>query len=573
MAEELAKSNEEIAKFIRECQKMTVDEETIAVIEKKGIFTGIYADHPFDKSWRLPVYIANFILADYGTGAIFACPAHDERDYEFAKKYDLPIKKVVECETLPFVGEGAVINSDFLNGLTTAEAKLRAIKELEKLGVGEKRINYRLRDWSFSRQRYWGCPIPVVYCPHCGAVTLDKKDLPLKLPEDAFFDGKGNPLEKHRTWKHTKCPKCGGDAVRETDTMDTFVDSSWYFLRYVELCEDRPINGELCEKILPVDQYVGGVEHATGHLIYARFFTKALRDCGYFKLDEPVKRLLNQGLVCHRAFRGKTSKDWCYPWDVKKVGEKFYNAKTDEELSDEGVIKMSKSKSNVVDVNSVIDTYGTDSARLFILSDTPADKDTEWTEEGIVGCWRYLNRMYRFISNFHKNHGNQPKNVGYVNEIIKFTHAVIKDVTKSLEKMEFNRSIARMRELSNFFEKIDLKFRENVESCGFAIANYLKLLSPFAPHFCGEMLETMGMEDGEKWPKFNEALTVADKICIAIQVNGKLRGTVEVDRDCADAEIEKLAAREKSVAKYLEGNVVKKVFVAPKKLVNFVLQL
>ena len=393
LVEELKKTNKNISDFIVECNKTSIDEETLETMTKKGIDTGLKVIHPFNNSVLLPIYVANFVLIDYGTGAIFGCPAHDKRDYDFAKKYNLPIKKVIECETIPYEDEGVVINSEFLNGLNNKEAKKVVIEKIESLGIGKKKINYRLRDWGFSRQRYWGCPIPIVYCEKCGVISLKIEDLPLELPKDIEFTGRGNPLDNHPTWKHTKCPKCGGNATRETDTMDTFVDSSWYFLRYTDLTEDRPFNSELCEKLLPIEQYIGGIEHATMHLIYCRFFTKALRDCRYFDLDEPVKKLFNQGMVCHKAYRGRETKNWCYPWNIEEKNGKFYNTETKEELVFEGIIKMSKSKSNVVDITEIINDYGADAARVFVMSDSPADKDFEWTEEGIDSCWKYINRF------------------------------------------------------------------------------------------------------------------------------------------------------------------------------------
>ncbi|MDR0571491.1 MAG: class I tRNA ligase family protein, partial [Rickettsiales bacterium] len=408
-------------------------------------------------------------------------------------------------------------------------------------------------------------------CPKCGVVCLSREDLPLKLPEDVVFDGKGNPLDNHPTWKHVKCPKCGSDATRETDTMDTFVDSSWYFLRFVDLCDDKTINKELCDEVMPIDQYIGGIEHATGHLMYARFFTKAMRDCGYLNIDEPVKKLFNQGLLCHNAYRGKITKDWCYPKDLKKENGKFYNTTTGEELSYEGNIKMSKSKSNVIGIDGVAANYGTDSARLFLLSDTPADKDMEWSDEGINGCWRYINKIYKVIVNFRNKYDvkyDNPNN--YVNDTIRYTHKVIKDVTENFEKIEFNKAIARIRELSNFFEKTTLDTQENIESYAFAIANYLKLLNPFTPHFCSEMLEILSIKD-ITWPSFDENLTVDDVVVIAIQVNGKLRETIEVVKDLSNGEIEARAKVEKSVVKYLDGHEIKRVVVVPNKLVNFVL--
>lgn len=570
LAEELVKNDEKIAKFCEECRKTSIDEETIATMEKKGFDTGIKAINPFSGE-ELPVFIANFILMDYGTGAIFGCPAHDERDYDFAKKYGLKIRKVVEKEgesILPFVEDGIAINSNFLNGFKTKEAKEKAIQKIEEMKIGKRKVNYRLRDWGFSRQRYWGCPIPVVYCNDCGVVPVDKKDLPIKLPEDVVFDGKGNPLEKHPTWKYTVCPHCGKPAIRETDTMDTFVDSSWYFMRYPNLSENKAIDSELCNKILPINQYIGGIEHATMHLIYFRFFTKALRDCGYFNVDEPCVRLFNQGMVCHKAYRGKTTKDWCYPWNAEEKGGKFYNIETSEELSYEGVIKMSKSKSNVVDNNKIVDAYGADSARMFVLSDTPADKDFEWTTAGIDGCWKYINRFYRLVSNFKEYYNYE--NINYVNDIIKITHKYIKETTLALNNLEFNKAIAKIREFSNYLEKINPETEENKKSYYFALINITKLFMPFAPHLCSELLEKLNTND-MNWPVYNEELTIENTVGIAIQINGKLRGTIQTTKDLSKEELENLAKNEESIKKYLNNNDIKKVIVVPNKLVNFVI--
>ena len=603
LAEYLSKNDKNIAEFCDECKRTSVDEATTATMEKKGFDTGLKAINPFTNE-ELPIYIANFILMDYGTGAIFGCPAHDERDYDFAKKYGLQIKQVVtplsttplhqgarasvgdfhqgarelpdnlpqvtrdELITLPFTDEGYAINSGFLDGLSTKEAKKAAIEKLKEMGIGDERVNYHLRDWGFSRQRYWGCPIPMVYCEHCGTVPLNKEDLPLRLPEDVTFDGKGNPLEKHPTWKYTKCPHCGKPAIRETDTMDTFVDSSWYFLRYPDLCEDKPLNKEICNNILPIDQYVGGIEHATGHLMYARFFTKALRDCGYINIDEPVKKLFNQGMVCHKAYRGKTTKDWCYPWNVEEKGGKFYNIETKEELSYEGVIKMSKSKCNVVDNAKIVDAYGADSARMFVLSDSPADKDFEWTEQGIEGCWKYINKFYRMVSGFSEIY--ELSKINYNNTIIKETHKTIKFVTEYLENLEFNKAIAKVREFTNFLEKLKLNSQEEKESYYFALVNVTKLFLPFAPHLCSELLERLRITDFT-WPIFDDNFTVENTITIAIQINGKLRGTLQIQKDLPKNEVENLVKNEENIKKYLEGNEIKKTIVVPNKLVNFVI--
>ena len=623
LAEELAKNNKEIADFIEECKKAPVDEESLETMEKKGIPTGIFVEHPFDKNWKLPVWIANFILMDYGTGAIFACPAHDQRDYDFATKYNLPIKPVVAPESeiiqnspshlteeqkiqnspspqggrghesqnnennfqfstfnfqLPFTDEGIAINSDFLNGLSTKEAKQKAIEKIEELGIGERKINYRLRDWGVSRQRYWGCPIPMIYCEHCGVVPEKEENLPVKLPEDVVFDGKGNPLANHPTWKHTTCPCCGRPAIRETDTMDTFVDSSWYFMRFVDLDKKNPVNTELCNRILPIDQYVGGIEHATMHLIYSRFFTKVMADMGYFdkSIKEPAKRLFNQGMVCHKAYKnGK--KEWCYPWNVKEENGKYYDINTGEELSCQGIIKMSKSKCNVVDINTIIEDYGADSARLFVLSDTPADKDFEWTTEGIEGAWKYINRIWKIGATFALEQDlNKIKNIqiNKKSELLIENHKAIKDITSYFNNMEFNKAIARLREFSNFIEKAKINDDEDLAIKYLAISNLIKMLAPFAPHVCEElnkMLKHNETLDIAEWPKFDEKLTVDSEITIAIQVNGKLRGDIKAKKDEDKKIIEELAKNQENVKKYLEGKEIKKVIIVPNRLINFVI--
>ncbi|HSQ97272.1 MAG TPA: leucine--tRNA ligase [Rickettsiales bacterium] len=578
---ELAKNNKEIADFIEECKRTTVDEKTIETMEKKGVFTGLYVEHPFDNNWKLPVWIANFILMDYGTGAIFACPAHDGRDFEFAKKYDLPIKQVVEPVDnskieLPYEEEGVAINSCFLNGLSTKEAKSKAIEKIEALRIGERKINYRLRDWCISRQRYWGCPIPMVHCDKCGVVPAT--DLPVKLPRDVVFDGKGSPLANHPTWKNTVCPICGEPAVRETDTMDTFMDSSWYFMRFVDLDKNRPINTELCNELLPIDQYTGGIEHATGHLIFARFLTKVMSDMGYLSksIREPAKRLFNQGMLCHKAYKNKKG-EWQYPWDIKEENGKYFNINTNEEVFCEGVIKMSKSKCNVINISGVLEDYGADACRLCVLSDTPAEKESEWTAESVEGCLKYINRIWKIVVGFvEENDIEKLKSIkpNIVNDLLKEQHKAIKDITAHLEVLEFNKAIARLREFSNTIEKFNPNNDEEKAVKFDAIVSFVRMIGPFTPHISEELNQMLHFEqtlDKKGWPQYKEALTIDSEITIAIQVNGKLRGEIKVSKDAGKEEIEKLAMNEQNVTRHLEGAVIKKVIVVPSRLVNFVI--
>ena len=473
--------------------------------------------------------------------------------------------------------EGVSVNSDFLNGLPTKEAKQKAIEKIEEMGIGERKINYRLRDWGISRQRYWGCPIPMVYCEHCGVVPEKEENLPIKLPEDVVFDGKGNPLANHPTWKYTKCPHCGRPAIRETDTMDTFVDSSWYFMRFVDLDKKNPVNTELCNKILPVDQYVGGIEHATMHLIYSRFFTKVMGDMGYIdkSIKEPAKRLFNQGMVCHKAYRnGK--KEWCYPWNVREENGQYFDVNTGEKLSCEGIIKMSKSKCNVVDINTVIENYGADAARLFVLSDTPADKDFEWTTEGIEGSLKYINKVWKLCAAFiEDNNLDKIKNtkIEKVNELLIENHKAIKAITNFLENLEFNKAIARIREFSNAIEKFEPKDDEDLAIKFLAMENLVKMLAPFTPHICEELNQMFGEKttlDIAKWPAFDEKLTIDSEITVVIQVNGKLRGDIRVKKDEDRKIVEEMAKNQENVKKHLEGKEIKKVIIVPNKLVNFV---
>lgn len=593
IAEQLSKESKEVAKFIKECNATSVDEETLETMEKKGLNTGLFACNPFDGCHPIPVYIANFVLMDYGTGAIFGCPAHDQRDFEFAKKYDLPIKTVVspDAKDVNFVisddeaytEEGFAINSGFLNGLTTKEAKSKAIDKLEEVGVGKRKVSYRIRDWGVSRQRYWGCPIPVIHCDSCGTVPVNESDLPVTLPKDVTFDGKGNPLEKHPTWKRTKCPVCGKEALRETDTFDTFVDSSWYFARFIDNKSKTPVNKELCERVLPVDQYVGGAEHATMHLIYARWFTKAMRDCGYWNLDEPFKNLFNQGMVCHKAYKNDKN-EWFYPEDVEEYAkDKYRSISTGEELQTLGVIKMSKSKCNTVEPKTVIDSYGADAGRMFVLSDSPADKDFEWTDSGIESTWKYINRLWKLVLAFcEENKDNLESLKGFdankiestnAKNLLKKIHFTIKGVTEDYETMTFNRAIAKIRELSNMLEKFIPNIENENALLYFGISQLISLISPITPHLSEELWSMLGSDMNitkTNWSKYEEKYLVETSVTLAVQVNGKLRGTIEVDKTASKEEIEKIALELSNVTKFTEGKTIRKVIVVPNKLVSVV---
>ena len=786
IALELAKTNAEVKKFIEECNKNAVDEQTIEKQEKQGFKTSIKVLHPFDKSWEIDVYIANFVLMEYGTGAIFGCPAHDIRDFEFAKKYNLPIKQVVEnidkflaetdlinfsdasiqaviqqikssaknpqdeveltemaynfvrdeinhamddakyldqtpnlkasdalaakvefcfgksnllcailrglnipcgfsdqllmfdedvsdkkiihtvnavylkslkkwirldargnkpkdvnaqfslnAEKLAYEAraqfaeidnlgiyadvsksarnlykisktnreildnlfadinsldevhteDGVMINSDFLNGLSSSEAKKAAIEFVEKQGTGIRKTNYRLRDWGVSRQRYWGCPIPILYLEDGSVVTVPEEELPLKLPEDVEFTGAGNPLALHPTWKYTTYKMPDGKvvkAIRETDTFDTFFESSWYFLRFASQPSDKAFDRDTVNKLLPVDQYIGGVEHAVLHLLYARFFTKALKKCGYLDFSEPFANLLTQGMVCHQGFKSQAGA-WLFPSEVIKTNDgKYIHEKTGEEVIAGRSEKMSKSKKNVVEPALIIESYGADTARLFMLSDTPVSRDLDWSESGIDGAWKYVNRLWKLV--MANLSGEIKITEGALNyslenysksqiEIIKLTHKTISAVKDEYEKIGFNRAIAKIREFSNALEKYEVASSEDAKIMFFALKNLVILFSPIMPHLAEELwarMDQQGLVSNAEFPEFDAKLIVDDTVSIALQVSGKLRGVVEIAKGLSKEEIEKIAFENENVKKFIEGKEIKKVIIVPDKLVNIV---
>jgi leucyl-tRNA synthetase len=569
LAEKAAHTNPALHTFLETCNRMVTTEEAISTVEKEGMFTGFYAVHPFDETIKLPIYVANFVLMDYGTGAIFGCPAHDARDFEFATKYNLPIKPVVsrpEGEPLPYMGDGTLVDSGFMTDLGVDAAKKAAIAELKNRNKGEGQTTYRLRDWSVSRQRYWGCPIPIIYCESCGAVPVPAADLPVLLPEDATFDKPGNPLEHHPTWKHVDCPCCGQAAVRDTDTLDTFFESSWYFLRYCSPADAAPFNKTVAEGWAPVNWYVGGIEHAVLHLLYARFFTKALRDCGYININEPFQNLLTQGMVCHETYKDGGG-NWLYPSEVDKHSNgSAVKRGTAEPVTVGRAEKMSKSKRNTVDPQAMIESYGADAARLFILSDTPPERDFDWNDEALDGAWRYINRVWRLVSDVRSQ---EPRSGNAT--ILKTAHQYLAKLTHAYETNAFNKVIAFNRELARAIE--DALKTADTQALNTAADFLVQTLAPIAPHLCHELWalhHPEGVLFAAPWPTLDASLAAQDSITLAVQVNGKLRGTLEVATDITEDALKAMALELPTVVAHLGGGAPQKVIVVPRKIVNIV---
>lgn len=584
IADELAASNPELAAFIEECQRTPTTEEALSTVEKKGFLTSLRIDHPFIAGASLPLYVANFVLMDYGTGAIFACPAHDERDYEFAKKYQLPIIPVVGHEGQPadvsagaYTGPGAMVNSDFMNGMKVEAARDAAISRLEALGIGQRRITYRLRDWSVSRQRYWGCPIPVVHCDACGVVPVNEADLPIKLPEDVSFAKTGNPLDHHPTWKHTTCPSCKKPAIRETDTLDTFFESSWYFLRFCDPQAVEPINRDAVNKWMSVDWYIGGIEHAVLHLLYARFFTKALRDCGYIAIDEPFQNLLTQGMVCHQTFKDQQGQ-WLYPDEVMRLSNATYVTIAGEHPVEAGRSeKMSKSKKNIVDPDHIMDTYGADAARLFVLSDNPPERDFDWSEEGVEGSWRYLNRIWRLGNDVStlQNQGEGDAELTF--KLRQKTHQGILKITEAYERNAFNKVIAFCRELTRDIEEAIVHSDISVPAVREATLVLIQSLNPLIPHLASELWTLFHNQNDRQgditkapWPEADPVLAAQQEITIAVQVNGKMRGSFTIAKDSSEDELLSLALQMPAVQRDINDRPLLKKIIVPNRIVNIV---
>jgi leucyl-tRNA synthetase len=573
VAQKLATNAPDLQAFIAECRKGGTTAADIETAEKRGFDTGLTVEHPLDSSWHLPVYVANFVLMDYGTGAVFGCPAHDQRDLDFARKYDLPVTRVVAdgdvtdsvfAGDIAFTGPGTIVNSRWMNGMTIDQAKADVIARAQAEGWGTGQTQYRLRDWGVSRQRYWGTPIPIIHCQTCGIVPVPDDQLPVTLPEDVSFDIPGNPLDRHPSWSNVDCPSCGQPARRETDTLDTFVDSSWYFIRFASQPHDKPFDRTVAEKWLPVDQYIGGVEHAILHLLYARFWTRALSHIGLIDVREPFASLFTQGMVTHQTYQDAKG-SWLSPDQVRREGDIWTIIDSGAPAVAGRIEKMSKSKKNVVDPDDIVDQYGADAVRWFMLSDSPPERDLEWSEAGIEGCWRFVQRLWRLTSQVSGADGADKA-------LDRKTHQTIAGVGADIEALAFNKAVAKIYDLANAIEKAPPSASRDS-----AIRTILLLSSPMVPHLAEEAWTQLGAELGggliadAAWPAVDPALLEEDEVTIAIQVRGKLRDTLTVAKGLPQAEIEALALASQKVQIAIDGGDIKKIIVVPDRLVNIVL--
>ena len=577
IARALSQTDPAAAAFVAECRKGGSTQAEIEQAEKIGFDTGLRVIHPFDGR-EVPVWIANFILSEYGTGAIFGCPAHDQRDLDFARKYGLPVVPVVrpegagddfDVDTEAYVGPGRLFNSDFLNGLEIEAAKAEAIRRIEAVKAGRGATIYRLRDWGVSRQRYWGCPIPVIHCAACGPVGVPADQLPVELPRDVTFDTPGNPLDRHPDWKHVACPSCGEEAVRETDTLDTFVDSSWYFARFTDPTAAEPISRDAADKWLPVDQYIGGVEHAVLHLLYARFISRALSDAGLMSVREPFAGLFTQGMVVHETYR-RADGGWVEPTDVELANDAGKRAarqlSTGEILTIGDIEKMSKSKKNVVAPQEIVDTYGVDAGRLFVLSDSPPERDVQWTPGGVEGASRFVQRVWTEVDSFDPDAPPHESDAALIRE----THKAIKAVSEGVSGFRFNSAIAK---LYGFVAVVRDHGAAGSAARREALSALIRLVAPFTPHLAEECWTRIGEEGmvlDAPWPAFDPALATDDEVTLPIQVNGKRRGEIRVARGLEPAEVEALVMADADVQARLEGQTVRKIVVVKDRIVNLV---
>ena len=599
LARAAAEKNPELADFIEDCKRVGTAQEAIAKAEKKGFDTGMRAIHPFDPSWELPVYVANFIVMDYGTGAIFGCPAHDQRDLDFVNAYGLGVTPVV-CPSpsaadtftvtdLAYDGDGVMINSRFLDGMTPAEAREDVAKRLEAtmldgLPVGKRKVNFRLRDWGISRQRYWGCPIPVIHCDSCGTVPVPKQDLPVVLPDDVTFDVPGNPLDRHPTWKHVGCPQCGKEARRETDTMDTFVDSSWYFARFTNPWNDTdPTVPATVDHWLPVDQYIGGIEHAILHLLYSRFFTRAMHKTGHAGIDEPFAGLFTQGMVVHETYKDADGQ-WISPAEITIVSDgnqRHASRLTDKTPVSIGAIeKMSKSKRNTVDPDDIISTFGADTARWFMLSDSPPERDVIWTEEGVQGAARFVQRLWRVvcdIASLEDGHTALHSEQSAL-AIRKAAHRALARTEDDVERLRFNRCVAHVYELSNTLQSAMSECEGPASQDLVAVLResgliLVQIVAPMMPHLaeeCWSVLGGQGLVAEAAWPVADRSLIIENEFTYPVQINGKKRADLTIARNADQKTVETAVLALDAVQKALDNQVPKKIIVVPQRIVNVV---
>ncbi len=575
-----------LADFARSCREEARTEETLGQAEKRGFDTGLKVRHPFDPERVLSVHVANFVLLEYGTGAIFGCAAHDQRDLDFANRYGLPVIPVVVPEDddpasfrisdEAYLGTGRLANSDFLNGMTVEEAKAEIARRAEAAGIGRREITYRLRDWGISRQRYWGCPVPVVHCPDCGVVPVPKSDLPVALPEDVRFDAPGNPLDRHPTWKHVACPSCQGDAERETDTMDTFVDSSWYFARFTAPHAMAPTVREDADYWMCVDQYVGGIEHAILHLLYSRYFTRLMSRCaGHLapETKEPFERLFTQGMVIHEAYRTGKGK-WVSPSDVEMNDGHARHRETGEDLIVIPPTKMSKSKLNVVDPQTIIDRFGADTARWFMLSNTPPERDIIWSAAGVEAASRFLQRLWRTVFAPANPEVAGMASAEDVLELRRFTHQSIERVSNDIQAFRYNTAIARIYEMVDVLGRFPLLGEGAAEARRETVRILLQLASPMIPHICEEAWEAIGFEglvSEADWPVADPALLVKQEIVIPVQINGRLRSEIRVSPESSREELSRSALQDDTIQNFLAGKEPRRIIVVPGRIVNVVL--
>ncbi len=601
LAQAAAAKNPKLAEFIADVKRIGTAQEIIDTAEKQGFDTGIRAIHPFDAGWKLPVYVANFVLMEYGTGAIFGCPAHDQRDLDFVNKYGLgniPVVCPPDVDPKTFVitdtaydGDGRMINSRFLDGMTIEQAKEDVAKRLESAmrgnaPIAERQVNFRLRDWGISRQRYWGCPIPVIHCEKCGVVPVPDRDLPVTLPEDATFDRPGNALDHHPTWKHVACPKCGGKALRETDTMDTFVDSSWYFARFTDPWNDKaPTTPDVANRMMPVNQYIGGVEHAILHLLYSRFFTRAMKATGHIDMDEPFAGMFTQGMVVHETYQ-KADGSYVTPAEVKLEiggnGRRAVLLATGEDITIGAIEKMSKSKRNTVDPDDIIATYGADVARWFMLSDSPPDRDVIWSDERVQGASRFVQRLWRLVNESAEIAKAAPavRPASFTTDALalrKAAHGALDKVSGGIERLHFNVCLAHIREFANALAEVLAREGRSAPDLAWSVREaaliLVQLVAPMMPHLAEECWQVLG-EDGliseANWPQIERDLLVEDAVTLVVQVNGKKRGEVTVAKADQNSQIEAAVLALDAVKSALGDKPVRKIIIVPMRIVNVV---